>query len=522
MSSGNDNSSAAEHEKIEEVRRLQRQRYEEYQKQQTRQQQQQQQSAPQYSPLPAPIAQPVHPNLNHNGYSYPANSSSIYPTLNSSSSSNTDAYHHGLSDSSSNNINSFQPASNNNSASSIHPASTAATLNPTPNRSPPEYVDIDTIDNVVANTPNTHFVNGSRVSGLRRPSSHNSASNTTVNHAASNAAGPRSPSELTADDLYAIRLQEEFNSMPLHQRSAQQQATNISPNSLRTLQDAELARKLAAELYAEDLRSEVAPQRSRTGPQSSSGHAQQRNSGQYYPQSSPATPHSNSATEEDELLARRLQAEEAQAVAEANRRLREQQQSQQDFINSQIMGQLSFLAPELSQRRVIMRGTGLAGVGELGYQARTQPPNLAQALVDHSIAQTQMRRYNGRNIDIDRMNYDQLLALGDEIGTVKPKGLKKQEISRLPTSKYSKDHNKSARTAQKTDKNYNGMIDLSEEKATENAADAESCSICLMDFEEGEKIKRLPCFHAFHAQELDKWLREASMCPICRAKVEIP
>lgn len=44
-----------------------------------------------------------------------------------------------------------------------------------------------------------------------------------------------------------------------------------------------------------------------------------------------------------------------------------------------------------------------------------------------------------------------------------------------------------------------------------------ACGIWQEDFEEGEKIKILPCNHAFKAQAIMKWLQEEKAeCPICR------
>mmetsp|Transcript_10276 Transcript_10276/g.15454 ORF Transcript_10276/g.15454 Transcript_10276/m.15454 type:complete len:206 (-) Transcript_10276:314-931(-) len=42
----------------------------------------------------------------------------------------------------------------------------------------------------------------------------------------------------------------------------------------------------------------------------------------------------------------------------------------------------------------------------------------------------------------------------------------------------------------------------------------QQCLICLEDFEQGEKIRYLPCGHHFHAGCLDTWLSRKSECPI--------
>ncbi|KAK8928414.1 RING-H2 finger protein ATL5 [Platanthera zijinensis] len=46
------------------------------------------------------------------------------------------------------------------------------------------------------------------------------------------------------------------------------------------------------------------------------------------------------------------------------------------------------------------------------------------------------------------------------------------------------------------------------------------CAVCLNEFEEGEKIRRLPdCAHRFHLDCIDMWFCSHSTCPLCRAAV---
>ena len=47
-----------------------------------------------------------------------------------------------------------------------------------------------------------------------------------------------------------------------------------------------------------------------------------------------------------------------------------------------------------------------------------------------------------------------------------------------------------------------------------------TCCFCQEPFEEGNKLRRLPCLHFFHKQEIDEWLRRNAKCPICRNRVE--
>lgn len=47
----------------------------------------------------------------------------------------------------------------------------------------------------------------------------------------------------------------------------------------------------------------------------------------------------------------------------------------------------------------------------------------------------------------------------------------------------------------------------------------ETCPICIVDFEEGDDLRLLPCEgkHRFHQECVDPWLLElSSSCPICR------
>ena len=52
------------------------------------------------------------------------------------------------------------------------------------------------------------------------------------------------------------------------------------------------------------------------------------------------------------------------------------------------------------------------------------------------------------------------------------------------------------------------------------------CYICLDTYEHGDKMRRLPCKHEFHAKCVDRWLldcganRRAVACPMCNTALD--
>jgi len=56
-------------------------------------------------------------------------------------------------------------------------------------------------------------------------------------------------------------------------------------------------------------------------------------------------------------------------------------------------------------------------------------------------------------------------------------------------------------------------------RATE-ADTAESCRVCLSDFELNEVLRRLPCSHVYHKGCIDKWLSRNGCCPVDKRRVD--
>ena len=47
----------------------------------------------------------------------------------------------------------------------------------------------------------------------------------------------------------------------------------------------------------------------------------------------------------------------------------------------------------------------------------------------------------------------------------------------------------------------------------------QQCSVCLAEFEDGEAVRTLPCFHSYHAECIDRWLGTHRTCPICKFEI---
>ncbi|GJN28410.1 hypothetical protein PR202_gb16528 [Eleusine coracana subsp. coracana] len=44
----------------------------------------------------------------------------------------------------------------------------------------------------------------------------------------------------------------------------------------------------------------------------------------------------------------------------------------------------------------------------------------------------------------------------------------------------------------------------------------DQCVVCLTDYDAEDKLRAMPCAHAFHEQCIFRWLRRNAACPLCR------
>ena len=100
------------------------------------------------------------------------------------------------------------------------------------------------------------------------------------------------------------------------------------------------------------------------------------------------------------------------------------------------------------------------------------------------------------NGDINLDDYESLWESQERNGDVHNNGLTPQQIGRIPHHKF---------------KPRRGTT-LSEK---------DCCRICLSEYTNGENVKTLPCFHSYHKNCIDKWLKSQAVCPVCRENVKI-
>ncbi|XP_069046047.1 E3 ubiquitin-protein ligase RNF6 isoform X2 [Lepisosteus oculatus] len=86
--------------------------------------------------------------------------------------------------------------------------------------------------------------------------------------------------------------------------------------------------------------------------------------------------------------------------------------------------------------------------------------------------------------------------LNDDDDEEHPRGLTKEQIDNLSTRTY-------------------GQASLEGELGR-------ACSVCINEYAQGNKLRRLPCAHEFHIHCIDRWLSENNTCPICRQPVLHP
>jgi hypothetical protein len=59
-------------------------------------------------------------------------------------------------------------------------------------------------------------------------------------------------------------------------------------------------------------------------------------------------------------------------------------------------------------------------------------------------------------------------------------------------------------------------VDENEDYFDSDDEDAVTCTICIMEIEDGDRIGVLPCEHKFHVDCLKEWIKRKNSCPLCQ------
>lgn len=99
-------------------------------------------------------------------------------------------------------------------------------------------------------------------------------------------------------------------------------------------------------------------------------------------------------------------------------------------------------------------------------------------------------------LDIDHMSYEELLALGEQIGSVGSRLSDDFVVQHLKTR----------------------LFTLSKSSdASPSDQELNSCVICQTNYDDGEQIGVLDCGHEYHVECVKKWLVVKNTCPVCKS-----
>lgn len=67
-----------------------------------------------------------------------------------------------------------------------------------------------------------------------------------------------------------------------------------------------------------------------------------------------------------------------------------------------------------------------------------------------------------------------------------------------------------------------GVVVTPGASSAEEQKERNSCLICLCEYENGDVLRTLVCFHSFHKDCVDQWFKTSQLCPTCRTPISSP
>lgn len=150
------------------------------------------------------------------------------------------------------------------------------------------------------------------------------------------------------------------------------------------------------------------------------------------------------------------------------------------------------------------RSAGQAGTGGADQErprlAESEEEQSGQSRLAGGVVSTTEGRVTSRDTNnlvengtLPILRLAHFFLLNDEDDDEHPRGLTKEQIDNLVTRTY-------------------GQASLEGEMGR-------ACSVCINEYAQGNKLRRLPCSHEFHIHCIDRWLSENNTCPICRQPI---
>ncbi|XP_052059181.1 E3 ubiquitin-protein ligase RLIM-like [Mytilus californianus] len=219
----------------------------------------------------------------------------------------------------------------------------------------------------------------------------------------------------------------------------------------------------------------------------------------------------NDAVLAEELQTIELQTPQLQVTYEENEQIALQLQEQEIFEQEQHDANIAqtFEDRNETHKRRQHIGRRYRAPGENRTAQRTHHSRQStEALNEGSLAGSEVRqqyrsgdndnqsnRNDYQNYDNDIDDYEALWELQEENGDVQNSGMSEDQIERIPCHKPS--------------------------LHTSASNEEKQCSICLGEYNVGDYVKALPCFHAYHKECIDQWLKSQAVCPVCRVDIKV-
>ncbi|KAM4100302.1 hypothetical protein ACJW30_05G058300 [Castanea mollissima] len=110
-----------------------------------------------------------------------------------------------------------------------------------------------------------------------------------------------------------------------------------------------------------------------------------------------------------------------------------------------------------------------------------------------------------------------VLGLREDLSQAR--GATTESINALPTYKFKLKKNGNVEDEEINGVSEGGLLAAGTEKERSISGEDAVCCICLAKYVDDDELRELPCFHVFHVDCVDKWLKINALCPLCKSEV---